>query len=143
MDYLREIHRRGRDANPFFQLMEIEIGTYGNGEAELKMMVRPDMHNGVGWLQGGLFTALCDEAMALALFTVLEEETAIATISESTSFLQGVRSGKITASARVVKKGRRVAFMEGIVKSEDGTPLTETRASFAIMPSPAEKPRSG
>ena len=143
MDYLREISRRGRDANPFFQLMEIEIGAYGNGEAELKMLVRPDMHNGVGWLQGGLFTALCDEAMALALFTALEEETAIATISESTSFLQGVRSGRITARAKVVKKGRRVAFMEGTVKSEDDTPLTETRASFAIMPKSAEKPRTG
>jgi len=139
MDYLREIRRRGRDANPFFQLMEIEIGTYGNGEAELNMLVRPDMHNGVGWLQGGLFTALCDEAMALALFTVLEEGTAIATISESTSFLQGVRSGRITARARVVKKGRRIAFMEGSVKSEDGTPLTETKASFAIMPQLAGK----
>jgi uncharacterized protein (TIGR00369 family) len=142
MGYLREIRRRGRDANPFFLLMGIEIGAYGNGEAELNMLVRPDMHNGVGWLQGGLFTALCDETMALALFTVLEEDTAIATISESTSFLQGVRSGRITAKAGVVKKGRRVAFMEGSVKSEDGTPLTETRASFAIMPKPAEKPRS-
>jgi uncharacterized protein (TIGR00369 family) len=134
MSYLSEIRRRGRDANPFFQLMGIEIGTYGNGEAELFMPVRPDMHNGVGWLQGGLYTALCDEAMALALFTVLEEEAAIATISESTSFLQGVRSGRIAATGKVVKKGRNVAFMEGYVKSEDGTTLTETRASFAIMP---------
>ena len=61
MSYLEEIRRKGRDANPFFQLMGIELGTYGNGEAELFMPVRPDMHNGVGWLQGGLFTALCDE----------------------------------------------------------------------------------
>jgi len=134
MSYLEEIRRRGRDANPFFRLMGIELGAYGGGEAELVMPVRPDMHNGVGWLQGGLFTALCDEAMALALFTVLEEETAIATISESTSFLQGVRSGRIAATGKVVKKGRNVAFMEGYVKSEDGTTLTETRASFAIMP---------
>jgi uncharacterized protein (TIGR00369 family) len=134
MSYLSEICRRGRDANPFFLLMGIEIGTYGNGEAELFMPVRPDMHNGVGWLQGGLFTALCDEAMALALFTVLEEDAAIATISESTSFLQGARNGRIAATGKVVKKGRRVAFMEGFVKSEDGTTLTETRASFAIMP---------
>ena len=114
--------------------MGIEIGTYGNGEAELFMPVRPDMHNGAGWLQGGLFTALCDEAMALALFTVLEEGAGIATISESTSFLQGVRSGRIRATGKVIKKGRNVAFMEGHVKSEDGTTLSETRASFAIMP---------
>ena len=134
MSYLEAIRRRGRDANPFFQLMGIEIGTYGNGEAELSMLVRPNMHNGAGWLQGGLFTALCDEAMALALFTVLEKGAGIATISESTSFLQGVQSGRIAAMGKVIKKGRSVAFMEGHVKSEDDTILTETRAAFAIMP---------
>jgi uncharacterized protein (TIGR00369 family) len=143
MSYFNEIRKRGGDANPFFRLMGIEIGSYGNGEAELHMPVRPEMHNGVGWLQGGLYTALCDEAMALALFTVLEEETAIATISESTSFLQGVRSGRITARARVVKKGRRVCFMEGSVRSEDGTLLAETRASFAIMAKAAGNHRPG
>jgi acyl-CoA thioesterase len=81
------------------------------------------------------FTALCDEAMALALFTVLDENEGIATISESTSFLQGIRKGRIKAVGRVVKRGRSVAFLEGIVtNSDDGSYLSETRASFVIMP---------
>jgi len=133
MSYIEEIGRMGRDANPFFRLMGIDIGNYGSGRAELFMTVRPDMHNGVGWLQGGLYTALCDEAMALALFTVLDEGAAIATISESTSFLQGVRSGRIRAAGEVVKKGRSVAFMRGLVSSQDGSPLSDTFASFSIL----------
>ena len=135
MSYLEEIERRGRDANPFFRLMGIDIGDYGDGRAELYMTVRPDMHNGVGWLQGGLYTALCDEAMALALFTVLDTEAAIATISQCTSFLQGVRSGRISAAGEVVKSGRSVAFMRGRVSSEAGDALAECTASFAILPS--------
>jgi len=86
---------------------------------------------------GGLFTALCDEAMALALFTILveDEDEGIATISESTSFLRGIRKGRIKAVGRVIKKGHSVAFMEGIVtNSDDGSCLSETRASFVIMP---------
>ena len=130
----------GRDANPFFRLMDIELGPYGGGEAVLFMPVRSDMLNGVGWLQGGLYAALCDEAMALALFTVLEKDEAIATISESTNFLQGVRKGSISARAKVVKKGRAVAFVEGRVTSRDeDTPLSLTQASFAIIP--RRKPR--
>ncbi|WP_273278191.1 PaaI family thioesterase [Methanothrix soehngenii] len=133
MRYLANIQALGRDANPFFRLMGIELGSYGEGEAVLFMPVRPDMLNGVGWLQGGLYSALCDEAMAL--FTVLEEEEDIATISESTSFLQGIKKGCISAQAKVVKKGRRVAFVEGRVTSrDDGTPLSLTQASFAIIP---------
>jgi acyl-CoA thioesterase len=134
MSYLEEIQRLGRDANPFFRLMGIDLGNYGRGEAELFMQVRPDMHNGVGWLQGGLFTALCDEAMALALYTILEDGVGIATISESTSFLKGIRGGRVRAAGKIIKKGRSVAFMEGQVESEDGTTLAQTRASFAVMP---------
>lgn len=134
MSYLANIQTSGRDANPFFRLMDIELGPYGGGEAVLFMPVRADMLNGVGWLQGGLYSALCDEAMALALFTVLDDDEAIATISESTSFLQGIRNGSISAQAKVVKKGRAVAFVEGRVSDKaDGTLLSKTQASFAIM----------
>jgi uncharacterized protein (TIGR00369 family) len=135
MSYIEDIRSLGRDANPFFRLMGINLGPLGKGVAELSMQVRPDMLNGVGWLQGGLFTALSDEAMALALFTVLDEGEGIATISESTSFLQGIRKGRIKAVGRVVKRGRNIAFLEGIVtNSDDGSCLSETVASFVIMP---------
>jgi uncharacterized protein (TIGR00369 family) len=135
MSYIEDIRSLGRDANPFFRLMGINLGPLGKGVAELSMQVRPDMLNGVGWLQGGLFTALCDEAMALALFTVLDEDEGIATISESTSFLRGIRKGRIKAVGRVIKKGHSVAFMEGMVtNSDDGSRLSETVASFVIMP---------
>ncbi len=135
MSYIEDIRRLGRDANPFLRLMGIELGPFGRGEAALSMQVRPDMLNGAGWLQGGLFTSLSDEAMALALFTVLDEDEGIATISESTSFLQGIRTGRVTATARVVKRGRSVAFLESAVtNSDDGSLLARTSASFAIMP---------
>ncbi|NTV27459.1 MAG: PaaI family thioesterase [Methanothrix sp.] len=134
MSYIEEIRRKGRKANPFLSLMGIELGSFGDGQAVLTMEVRSDMLNSAGWLQGGLLTAICDEAMALALFTSLEENENIATISESTTFLQGVNKGKITAVGRVIKKGHHVAFAEGNVKtSEDGTLLSQTRASFVVM----------
>jgi acyl-CoA thioesterase len=133
MGYLEEIRNHGRDANPFLRLMEINIDGFGDGEAELSMQVRQDMLNGAGWLQGGLFTALCDEAMALALFTVLEERKCIATISESTSFLQGIRKGKVIAKGRVVKMGRQVAFTESMITDDERHQLSQTFASFAII----------
>jgi acyl-CoA thioesterase len=134
MSYLENIRQHGRDANPFFCSMGIEIVSYEQGKAVLKMQVRPDMHNGVGWLQGGMLVALADEAIALALYTLLKEHEGIATISESTSFVKGVREGVITAEAKVIKKGRRVAFAEAEVILDDGkkTLLSRTSAAFAV-----------
>jgi uncharacterized domain 1 len=92
------------------------------------------MLNGVGWLQGGMLVALADEAMALALYPMLEATEGIATISESTSFIKGVRDGTIVAEGHVIRKGRRVAFCEGEVRIDNAemTLLSKTTASFVI-----------
>ncbi len=133
MGYLEDIQSLGRDANPFFREMGIDIGEYGGGRALLGMQVRPGMKNGEGWLQGGLFVALADEAMALAVYTLLEKGETIATISESTSFLSGTREGKIHAEGRVIKRGRRVVFAEADVfdESEDRM-LSRSSGVFAV-----------
>ena len=134
MSYLENIRQHGRDANPFFCQMGINIVSYEAGTAELNMQVRPDLHNGVGWLQGGMLVALADEAIALALYTLLKSNEGIATISESTSFVKGVREGMIVAKAKVIKKGRRVAFAEAEVflENDEKTMLSRTSAAFAV-----------
>lgn len=134
MGYIDELRRVGRDANPFFTLMGIEVEEFGDGKARLTMDVRPDMLNGVGWLQGGIYVALADEAIALALYTVLADHEGIATIDEHTSFIKGVNAGSISATGRVVRKGRRVAFADAEVRNTaDGTLLSRTSASFAVI----------
>ena len=134
MNYIEKIRTRGRDANPFFVLMGIEVGTIGDGEAEISMQIRTDMHNGEGWLQGGIFTALADEAMVLAIYPLLEKNERLATISEHTTFISGAREGVLSAAGRVVKRGRRVIFAEGEVRTGggDGKILSRTTAAFAV-----------
>ena len=135
MSYFEEIQKRGRDVNPFFVLMGIDVVSIGKGTARLSMEVRPDMHNGVGWMQGGIFTAMADEAMALALYTAISPGERIATISETTSFLKGAKDGVLLATGRVVRKGRRVAFTDGEVRkdSDSGEILARCAAAFAIL----------
>jgi len=134
MGYIERLKEVGRDANPFFKMMGIEVEDFGDGYASLWMEVRPDMLNGAGWLQGGVYVALADEAVALALYTLLEEGERIATIDEHTCFIKGVNSGVIAATGDVIRKGRRVAFADGEVTSgEDGTLLSRTSTSYAVI----------
>jgi uncharacterized protein (TIGR00369 family) len=134
MSYLHRIRQQGRIANPFLHLMGIEVVSVEKGRAVLRMEVRADMHNGVGWLEGGMFTALADEAMVLALYSVLPPDEYIATISESTTFFKGARDSFLVVEGRMIKKGRRVAFAEGDVRAEndEGTLLSRTSAVFAV-----------
>ncbi|MDD1686547.1 PaaI family thioesterase [Methanoregula sp.] len=139
MNYRERIQKDGRSANPFFCQMGIDVVSADDGRAVLKMQVRPDMHNGVGWLQGGMLVALADEAMALAIYTRLSDGEGIATISESTSFIKGVREGTVFAEGRIIRKGRRVAFCEGEVLTENGegrSLLSRTSAAFVVTREP-------
>ena len=134
MNYIEKIRAMGRDANPFFSLMGIDVEELDGGDAVISMKVRPDMQNGEGWLQGGIFTALADEAMVLAIYPLLERDERLATISEHTTFISGAREGILYAAGRVVKRGRRVIFAEGEVRSggKEGKILSRTTAAFAV-----------
>ena len=134
MNYLEAISLSGRNANPFFCLMDIDIISYGDGKAELVMPVRKDMRNGEGWLQGGMYTALADEAMALAVYTLLSDGESVGTISETTSYMRAVREGTIYAQARVIRRGRAVIFAEAVIKegNEGRKELARCGASFFV-----------
>lgn len=133
MSYIDRIQNEGRDANPFFTLMGIEIGPLSRGSGTLRMPIRPDMLNGEDFLQGGLFTALADEAMVLAIYPLLDPEEQIATISECTTFMSGAQRGVLVATGKVMKKGRRVIFAEGEVTQEGSDRvLSRTTATFMV-----------
>jgi acyl-CoA thioesterase len=133
MSYIERIQTEGRDANPFFTLMEIEIGPLSRGSGTLRMPIRPDMLNGEDFLQGGLFTALADEAMVLAIYPLLSPEEQIATISECTTFMSGAQKGVLVGTGRVIKKGRRVIFAEGEITLEgSGRVLSRSTATFMV-----------
>jgi acyl-CoA thioesterase len=133
MNYFQQILTRGRAANPFFCLMDIDVGEITRGEAILRMPVRADMLNGEDWLQGGLFTALADEAMVLAIYSLLLEGETLATISETTSFMRAARDGVLVVQGKVLKKGRRVAFAEAEVRHDSAKGPLMSRSSAAYV----------
>jgi uncharacterized protein (TIGR00369 family) len=91
------------------------------------------MLNGEDFLQGGLFTALADEAMVLAIYPLLNPEERIATISESTTFMSGAQKGILIGTGRVLKKGRRVIFAEGDITMEGSERiLSRSTATFMV-----------
>jgi acyl-CoA thioesterase len=135
MNYIERVRKEGSRANPFFTLMGVEIEEMNNGSAVLRMKIRSDMMNGEGWLQGGIFTALADEAMVLAVYPLLDTKERIASISETTSFLAGANEGVLIAEGRLVKRGRRVIFTEGDIRAEGSDRiLSRSSATYAVVP---------
>jgi len=129
---LDRLRTEGERANPFFLWTGVRVLSSDGGTGEIELPVRLELCNGEGWVQGGLYTALADEAIVLAIYQTLQEGETIATITESTSFLRGVNAGTLRAVGRVVKRGRRVIFGEGQVFDGEGKLCSITTASYAV-----------
>jgi uncharacterized protein (TIGR00369 family) len=132
--YAEKIAEIGSAANPTFMTLGITPVSWGDNRAVLKMTITDKFHNGVGFLQGGFYVILADEAIALAILTELDADQGTTTISETTEFLRSAKEGEIFAVARINRKGRRIVFAEAEVRrgSEDGEILSKTTTSYLV-----------
>jgi len=88
------------DLAPFERTLGMRIESSGGGEAVLTMPFTVKLAQGKGLLHGGAITTLADTAAAMAIKTLLPEETHFATVEMTTRFLAPVRRGSVTARAK-------------------------------------------
>jgi uncharacterized protein (TIGR00369 family) len=133
-EYAEKIASIGAAANPTFMTLGITPVSWGGGQAVLKMKASDKMHNGIGFLQGGFYVILADEAIALAILAELDPGSGTTTISETTEFIRGTKDDEIFAVAKIIRKGRRIVFAEAEVRrgSVEGDLLSKTSTSYLI-----------
>jgi uncharacterized protein (TIGR00369 family) len=87
--------------------------------------------NGNGTLHGGVYASLIDNAMGLSVAALVGLRTA--TIGLDVKFLGAVREGRITCSAEVVHRTRRIATVEARVRDADGNLVAMGTGTFRIF----------
>jgi acyl-CoA thioesterase len=89
-----------------------------------------------GTVHGAVLFALLDTAMGAATMSVLDDRSLCATIEIHTRFLEPVTGGDLTATVEVVKAGRRVVHLDGVVTDGRGRRVCQGSGSFAVIPKP-------
>ncbi|HEX2740345.1 MAG TPA: PaaI family thioesterase [Rubrobacter sp.] len=91
-----------------------------------------DIHlNGNGTLHGGVYASLIDNAMGLAVAALVGLRTA--TIGLDVKFLGAVREGRISCSAEVVHRTRRIATVEARVRNGGDNLVALGTGTFRIF----------
>jgi len=85
----------------------------------------------MGTLHGGVLCDIADAATGLAWAATLSEGETFTTLKLKVNFLKPVRTGQLTAIARVVKGGHRIGLMECDII--DATQRLVARASSTVM----------
>ncbi|NQU69323.1 MAG: PaaI family thioesterase [Rhodospirillales bacterium] len=83
------------------------------GEVVIEYTAREEFLNLIGSIQGGMLTAMLDNAMSFAVLAGLDPIYAAPSLEIKTSFLSPGKAGLIIGRGNVIRCGRSVAFMEG------------------------------
>jgi uncharacterized protein (TIGR00369 family) len=117
--------------SPINAALGIQTEDLPDGRVRLSLETGPDHVNEVGLVHGGVAALLLDGAMGRCVGRTLEPGQGCATVQLSVQFLAPAE-GRIAAVARVVRRGRTTAFMEGECTRADGTVVARAHGTWVI-----------
>jgi len=83
-------------------------------------------------IHGGLLMTLADSAAAFAILTLSGADARMATTEMSIRFLAPARD-RVTARAKVLKCGKRIAFCEARVEDSGGALVAHATVTYMIL----------
>jgi uncharacterized protein (TIGR00369 family) len=110
---------------PYVKFIGLELGEMKPGEANLYLDVRDQLKQNQGVIHGGAVASLIDTAAAFAVVTRLESGERVTTTDLTIHYLRPITSGRLIATARIVRGGRRL-FVLSVEVRDDNQVLVAT-----------------
>jgi acyl-coenzyme A thioesterase 13 len=108
----------------------------GRGTASLSLIVKKDMTNPYGNIHGGMMSVLIDETIGWAVVS-LDTAQHYTSLNLNVDFLYAAKEGeKITASAQVIRQGKKIIHVECQVKDVQGTLLAKATSNLVVTSMP-------
>jgi acyl-CoA thioesterase len=115
---------------PYAKLLGLELGEVRRGQATIQLTVRNDLKQYQGVVHGGAVASLIDTAAAFAVVTELEAGERVTTTDLTVHYLRPVSSGRLSATARIVRAGRRLFVLSVDVTNDQQALLATAVTSY-------------
>ena len=110
------------------------FGVHWDDAQTLRLTIRPDLLNPVGFLSGVAAFTLVDYSMASALIEHMTPEERCATINISINYLRTAREGDVICTTTLDRRGKTNATMRSEVVHENGDVLATAIGTYAVFP---------
>ncbi|HKA56349.1 MAG TPA: PaaI family thioesterase [Candidatus Binatia bacterium] len=137
---LEKLNRALRENRPedFISPRHRELGMrplhFGPGTSSWEWdATREQALNPFGYVAGGSLTVFADELMGSAIGSVLEEGELATTAELKISFLKPVAKGLVRGEGKVLRKGKRVAFVEATVRDARDEVVALVSSTWTIV----------
>jgi uncharacterized protein (TIGR00369 family) len=119
-------------AIPLMEFMGLIPESIGDGTARARLPMRAELNNSRGQVHGGTMMSVLDFTLSAAARGGLPAGTGAATIDMNTSFMAPATTD-LVIEAQVLKRGRSIAFCEGVVRDTAGTLVCKATGTFKLL----------
>jgi len=123
-DFISPLHRE-------FGMRPLRFGpgtSWWEWEATQERVLNP-----FGYVSGGYLTVFADELMSSAIGSVLEAGELATTAELKMSFLKPVAKGLVRGEGKVLRKGKRVAFVEATIKNVQDEIVATVSSTWTVV----------
>jgi uncharacterized protein (TIGR00369 family) len=111
-----------------FTMVEAELG-----RSVFAMDAGPQHANPMGTLHGGVLCDLADAAMGTAMASTLEDDESFTTLDIMAKYLKPIWSGRLRATAQLVKRTRSLGLIECDVTDEGGSLVARLSSTCMVL----------
>lgn len=120
--------------NTLMETLNIEFIDAGEGFLVAKMPVNASVHQPMGLLHGGATVALAESVgSAASLLYINNKEQEVRGIEISANHLKSIREGVVTATARIIHKGRTLHLWEIKITDEAGNLISLCKLTNMVL----------
>jgi uncharacterized protein (TIGR00369 family) len=132
-DKLQAIARGERPPIPYDGFMGFRLVSWSPNGAVVEADADGRFANPTGVLHGGVLMGLADSAMGLTVTGLLGDGQAGTNTDLQMRFLRPTKTGRLRATARVVRRGRRTLTLECDVTDAAGKLVARASSAFLVL----------
>jgi uncharacterized protein (TIGR00369 family) len=118
---------------PYYKTLGMIVDHLEPGLARLSLCMRRELSQALGIMHGGAIASVADSAVALALLTTTGQKNRIVTVEFKINYLAPVVDGTVVAEAKILFKGRDLAYGEVDIRVGE-TLVARATSTYFMMP---------
>jgi uncharacterized protein (TIGR00369 family) len=120
--------------SPLARLLGVEVVSVEPDEVRMRLPFRPEITTIGDLVHGGAIAALIDTAATAAAWSGVDPASGVrgTTVGFSVNFLSGARGHDVTATARVIRRGRSITVCEVGVAAEDSDEVARALVTYKL-----------
>jgi uncharacterized protein (TIGR00369 family) len=116
---------------PYARFLGLQLGDIRQGEVSIHLDIRDELKQNQGVVHGGAIASLIDTASAFAVLTQIDPDERVTTTDLTIHYLRPAIGGRLVATARVIRGGRRL-FVLAVDVHDDMAALIATAVTTYI-----------